>query len=134
MRKLAVLLVAGLLFFSCTGDQGPAGLQGPQGDQGPVGPEGPQGPVGPEGPIGATIVYVTGVISVGDYSGEWVLIEDVAIRDDAVTQVYLSPSGEEGWISLSLFVLEDGQVWINDPSQDLLGWDYMIVIIPNAEG
>jgi len=136
MRKLAVLLVAGLLFLSCTGDQGPAGLQGPQGDQGPVGPEGPQGPVGPEGPIGATIVYITGSISVGDYESYggylWIAIRDVAIRDSAITQVFLSPEQTTTVWTTGDYQFNTGVVYIYDPNQDYIGWDFLIMIIPNA--
>lgn len=115
MKRVAVLMVVGTLLMSCTGDQGPAGPQGPQ------------------GPPGATIVYVMGVISAGDYDEDnWIVIEDDAIREDAVTQPYLSPDKDTyAWVSVD-FQLTNTRVYIEDTLQTYLGWDYMIMIIPDT--
>ncbi len=123
MKRVAVLMLAGALLVSCTGDQGPAG------------PQGPQGPPGPEGPPGATIIYITGVISAGDYDEDgWINIDDQAIREDAVTQVYLSEDRDTyAWVAFD-FQLTSGRVYIEDVGQSYLGWDYLIMIIPNASG
>jgi len=100
MKKVFFSILLLSFFLSCTGEQGPAGPQGQAGSdgttgpQGPTGPEGPQGPIGPEGPPGATIIYLTGSVSLGDYEEYdgilWIAIRDVAIRDSAVTQVFIS--------------------------------------------
>ena len=128
MKRVAVLMLVGALLASCTGDRGPAGPQGPQG------PSGPEGPTGPEGPPGATIVYVTGVISIGNYDEDnWVVIDDDAIREDAVTQVYLTEDKDTyAWVSVD-FQLTNTRVYIEDTFlQWYLGWDYLIMIIPDA--
>lgn len=127
MKRVAALTVLLILLISCTGDQGPAGPQGPQG------PTGLEGPPGPEGPPGATIVYVTGVVSAGDYDEDgWIDIDDQAIRDSAVTQVYFSPDKEQyTWVPIA-FQLAPGHIYVEDDLRDYLGWDYMIMIIPDA--
>lgn len=118
MKRVAVLVLFGALLISCTGDQGPAG---------------PQGPQGPPGLPGATIIYVTGVISAGDYDEDgWINIIDQAIREDAVTQVYFSQDKDTyAWITPE-FQLTNGRVYIEDVGQTYLGRDYMIMIIPDA--
>ena len=107
MKRVAALTVALALVISCTGDRGPAG------------PQGPQGTTGPEGPPGATIVYVTGVISAGDYDQDgWINIDDQDIREDAVTQVYFSRDKDAvAWITPE-FQLTNGRVYIEDVWQD----------------
>jgi len=139
MKKFFFSILLLSFFLSCTGEQGPAGPQGPAGSDGttgPQGPMGPDGPIGPEGPPGATIVYVTGVISIGDYDQYgWVDLADPAIRKDAVTQLYLSLSLDDpSWILYPIFVLENGHLYFEDVSHDFLGVAYFIMIIPNAGG
>jgi len=116
MKKILLLTLLGALLVSCTGDRGPAG------------------PVGPEGPPGATIVYITGTISVGDYIGEWITITNSAIVDSAVTQVFItSEQTTSAWVAVD-YQFGTGIVYIHDPWRDYIGWDFLIMIIPNAGG
>ncbi len=120
--KIMLFVILGAFLISCTGDRGPAG------------PAGTEGLVGPEGPPGATIIYITGSVSVGDYSGQWIAILDVAIRDSAVTQVFITPEQTTiAWVSVD-YQFAPGVVYIYDPTQDYIGWDFLIMIIPNAGG
>jgi hypothetical protein len=120
MKRIIVLLFFTAFFISCTGDQGPAG------------PQGETGPQGPEGPAGATIVYITGSISSGNYDGNWIEIEDSSLVDSAVTQVFVSPDQTTyAWVSVD-FQFGEGIVYIYDSEQEILGWDYLIMIIVNA--
>ena len=45
--SIGVALLASVVVWSCTGDEGPAGPQGQPGTQGPPGPTGPAGPGSP---------------------------------------------------------------------------------------
>jgi len=116
MKKILLLTLLGALLVSCTGDRGPAG------------------PVGPEGPPSATIIYVVGVISAGDYEGDWIALRNSSIRADAVTQVYISEDRQtHAWITVD-YQFGTGVVYIHDPNQAYIGWDLLIMIIPNAGG
>jgi len=144
MKKVFFSILLLSFFLSCTGEQGPAGPQGQAGSdgttgpQGPTGPEGPQGPIGPEGPPGATIIYLTGSVSLGDYEEYdgilWIAIRDVAIRDSAVTQVFISEEQTAiAWWAVD-YQFCNGVVYIYDPTKAYIGYDFLIMIIVDAGG
>jgi len=110
---IGALLIMGTFLLSCTGDQGPAG---------------------PAGPPGGTVVSVEGWISYDSYEGDQIAIYSVAIRERAVTQVYLAaPDSPHVWGVVD-FVLADGVVFVYNPSRSFMGWRYLIMIIPPEGG
>lgn len=118
MRNPIILIALGLLMMACEGKQGPVG---------------PQGPVGEEGPSGAPILYFRGSISAQDYEGPYIRIDHYIIEDRDVIQVYLSPDEERyTWLFMPYFELTDGIVYIYDPDQDFLHWDFMLMIIKDS--
>jgi hypothetical protein len=125
MKKAAFLLLAVLFVFACEGDQGPMGPPGPQGEQGPPGPAGEDG---------AVIIYEYGTVSIGDYSGSYVVIESGFLEETDVVQLYFSPDPDVWtWLMWPLIEITDGTVYAYDPDVDLLGMDYMLKIIKNME-
>ncbi|OQX91012.1 MAG: hypothetical protein B6D58_09020 [candidate division Zixibacteria bacterium 4484_95] len=112
MKKLVVLLFL-VILFAC---------------------EGKQGPMGPTGPSGATIIYITGVISNGDYEGDWIQFNNWYIEEDAVVQVYFSQDKDEyAWLFIEEFQLTRSIIYVYDPWREYLGYDYEIKIIKDSE-
>ncbi len=133
MKKLSFLLVITLLAFACEGKQGTIGLTGSDGEQGEQGEQGPQGPEGPPGESGATIIYEYGVISIGDYSNNYIWIYSAYLDEEDVVQVYLSPDQSVyAWLLVPAIELTYGLVYVYDPSYTFLGFEYMIKIIKNT--
>ena len=58
-NSVLAMLIAGLFFISCEGEEGPPGPQGNQGDQGE---QGPQGDPGADGADGSTPYVIDGFI------------------------------------------------------------------------
>lgn len=133
MKKLSFLLVITLLAFACEGKQGPIGPAGPEGEQGQQGEQGPEGPEGPPGESGATIIYEYGVISIGDYSDNYIWIFSTYLDEDDVVQVYVTPDQSiYAWLCVSEIELTNGLVYVYDPLYGFLGWEYMLKIIKNS--
>jgi hypothetical protein len=136
MIKTIIAILLACFLVACEGEQG---AMGPQGEVGEQGPQGEQGPLGPEGPPGSdgtvTVIYITGVVSNSLYTYEdgefWIDIYHSMIQEDAITQVYLSSDKDVyAWWSLDSWQLTNGAIYIHDPNQVFLGWDFMIKIIP----
>ncbi len=133
MKKLSFLLVITLLAFACEGKQGPIGLTGSDGEQGEQGEQGPGGPQGPPGESGATIIYVYGTISWGDYSGDFIRIYSSYLAEEDVVQVYVSADpAVYAWRCVDEIQLTNGLVYVYDFWVDYLGYDYMVKIIKNT--
>ena len=115
MKRVINALLVILLLLACEGKQGPMG---------------PPGPEGPEGPSGAAITFIYGVISSSLYDQGWIDIEQWQINDEDIIQVYLSPDSQlYTWGLLGSFMLDENHIYIYDPDQDFLLFDYMIKII-----
>lgn len=124
-----ILLITCFLLFGCEGPEGKQGLVGPTGEVGPPGEEGSPGEDGEPGKD-AEIIPISGVVSVGDYDGQAVRIDDYRIHKGDAVLVYVTLNPESyPWLDLSNFYVFDGYIWIPDPSNDLLGWHYLILII-----
>ncbi|MEE9552813.1 MAG: hypothetical protein V3W18_00840 [candidate division Zixibacteria bacterium] len=110
-----------LLIFACEGKQGPIG---------------PQGPAGPEGSSGAPILYYDGLISAQTYDQYgYINIEHYLITDEDVVQVYFSPNPNVyTWLSIPLFELTDGGIYVYDPDHTFEDWQYLIMIIKDNDG
>jgi hypothetical protein len=112
MRRLLLVPFVCLLLFAC---------------------EGKQGPMGPEGPSGATIVYLYGNVGPNNYDGNFIGVYNTSIEDDAFVQVCLSPDLDEmGWLNCSDYDVMNDWVYIYDPDQYFLGWEYMIMMVNNT--
>lgn len=119
MKRAIALIVLGVLVFACEGKRGPMG---------------PEGPAGPEGPSGAPIIYFRGSVSSQDYEGDYIKIDHYMIEETDVIQVYLSPDEERyTWMFMPLYELTDGIVYVWDPDQDFLYWDFMLMIIKDSD-
>lgn len=119
MRNPIIIFALGLLTVACEGKQGPMG---------------PQGPPGPEGPSGTPILYFRGSISTQDYEEAYIRIDHYIIEDRDVIQVYLTPDEETyTWMFMPYFEITDGIVYIYDPNQDFLYWDFMLMIIKDSD-
>lgn len=122
MKRVWLVGLVALILFAC------------EGKQGPMGPEGPAGPPGPAGEDGATIIYDYGTVSIGDYSGSYVVIDSDFLEETDVVQIYFSPDPDIwSWAMWPLFEITDGTIYVYDPDVALLGFDYMLKIIKNMQ-
>ena len=130
MKKLSLFVLLAFLLFACEGKQGPVGPIGPQGDQGDQGDPGLQGPPGESG---ATIIYLTGVVSNGNYNASFIEIISTYIETEDIVQVYMTPDQSlYAWLLIYDIQIMEGAVGIYDPSHVYLGFDYMVKIIKSS--
>ena len=115
MKRVVFAVILMFLFISCSGKTGPTG------------------PAGPRGYSGATIIYVIGVISSGQYHGSTIWIENPNIEEDAIVEVFASPDKNTyAYQNIYDFELTHTRIYISDGSMQYLGYDYMVKIIPNS--
>ncbi len=132
-RSIILALLLALVSLGCEGDTGPAGPAGETGADGPQGPTGPTGPTGPPGEDGAVIIHVYGTISISDYQGNLINILSSYISDTDVVQLWMS-SDPALWAYQFIedVQLTNGRVYVYDPLQDYLGWEYVLMIIKDS--
>ncbi|MBA7637930.1 hypothetical protein ES703_45579 [subsurface metagenome] len=143
---LFVFAIAIVLLCGCEGPEGqqgsqgpvgPAGLQGAHGangSDGSDGQDGEDGEPGPEGPPGAAIIPISGIISIGDYAGDYIRLYHDSIDVSDVVQVYVtSDPSVYSWMFWSDYAVTSGRVSLYDPNRYLFGWHVLVLVI-NQEG
>jgi hypothetical protein len=130
-----------LIVPNCEGPQGPGGpagtegaqgVAGPPGGDGAPGPQGPAGPQGDQGPPGINFVTFQGTITSGHYDGDWIQLVNSQIAEGDFVNAYVSPDQSVwAWQSIYDYQYTNLVIWIYDPDQYWLGYDYLVCLMKN---
>lgn len=120
MKTLIIFTLLFCFLLACEGDRGPMGPSGLEGIQGPPGED-------------VQIISITGSINYSRNYGFFEIFNPIIRADDAV-DIFVRPASPITAWATTEYAFGDGFALIYDPNYSLIGWYYLVRIIPNADG